>query len=305
MEEVGREGDVEAKIAALAKLLDYIGESHSRCKAVVGLGGCGIVAGLVPTVKSDDVRAAALQFFKTVMRCATPSEDETRAMCVIVADELRPKRGRLEAVLEYHFDESRGNRIDCVMDTLVKVSTRAPAALGVTSIVTAICECFVRLYDCLGEVPDTDRLTLRVASCRFCLEAIIKTSPGRKCVIDVILKILKDVPENLGLIKGLLTILHQPDDPAIGEELASDGGFGMMLKILAKHRNEHLSSLARQIRVTILRCANCGSRHNTIDGGSFLLTCGKCRASYYCSKNCQRVHWATHKHVCVAKHPGS
>ncbi|KAH7060656.1 putative MYND domain protein [Macrophomina phaseolina] len=42
-------------------------------------------------------------------------------------------------------------------------------------------------------------------------------------------------------------------------------------------------------------CANCGK---TEEG---LKHCAKCSSEYYCSRDCQKAHWKTHKKVCAAK----
>lgn len=47
-------------------------------------------------------------------------------------------------------------------------------------------------------------------------------------------------------------------------------------------------------------CANCGivdvillERYH-----AQLKICGRCKKQYYCSVECQRTHWVTHKQVC-------
>lgn len=40
-------------------------------------------------------------------------------------------------------------------------------------------------------------------------------------------------------------------------------------------------------------CANCGNA-----GNPFLQKCGKCKRTYYCSKDCQKEHWTYHKNCC-------
>lgn len=42
-------------------------------------------------------------------------------------------------------------------------------------------------------------------------------------------------------------------------------------------------------------CANCNTR------GEALKRCSRCRAVYYCNKQCQRTHYAEHKTTCLSK----
>ena len=46
----------------------------------------------------------------------------------------------------------------------------------------------------------------------------------------------------------------------------------------------------------IKKCENCKNNDSTLR----LLTCGKCASVRYCSKECQRDHWAEHKSFCKA-----
>lgn len=43
-----------------------------------------------------------------------------------------------------------------------------------------------------------------------------------------------------------------------------------------------------------VRCKQCGK------GGNALMTCARCRKVAYCSKDCQRLNWKTHKCICSA-----
>ena len=45
----------------------------------------------------------------------------------------------------------------------------------------------------------------------------------------------------------------------------------------------------------IRKCAFCKANK------SKLLRCGRCKAVYYCSVDCQRPHWKTHKKICKKK----
>lgn len=48
-------------------------------------------------------------------------------------------------------------------------------------------------------------------------------------------------------------------------------------------------------------CGGCGGTQGK--EGQALLTCAKCKTRKYCTKECQKGHWATHKQLC-AKLPG-
>ena len=44
-------------------------------------------------------------------------------------------------------------------------------------------------------------------------------------------------------------------------------------------------------------CAACGSRSSRYDVA--FMRCSRCKAVKYCSKRCQRTHWAVHKTSCA------
>jgi hypothetical protein len=46
-------------------------------------------------------------------------------------------------------------------------------------------------------------------------------------------------------------------------------------------------------------CAACGTAARA--GGSRMLRCSWCQVSFYCSPECQRSHWRSHKTICNAK----
>ena len=45
-------------------------------------------------------------------------------------------------------------------------------------------------------------------------------------------------------------------------------------------------------------CATCGTAGRA--GGSRMLRCSRCQVSFYCSPECQRSHWCSHKTICNA-----
>jgi len=46
------------------------------------------------------------------------------------------------------------------------------------------------------------------------------------------------------------------------------------------------------------RCKGCGKSNDDLEEGTKLLKCGKCKEMSYCSKECQKGHWAKHKATC-------
>ena len=47
-------------------------------------------------------------------------------------------------------------------------------------------------------------------------------------------------------------------------------------------------------------CQKCNIQERDLTGGGKLLKCGRCFHAYYCSKECQKSHWKTHKINCHA-----
>ena len=46
-------------------------------------------------------------------------------------------------------------------------------------------------------------------------------------------------------------------------------------------------------------CAHCSTQASS---GNSLMTCARCKSTFYCSRSCQRAHWkAGHKKICVAR----
>lgn len=50
------------------------------------------------------------------------------------------------------------------------------------------------------------------------------------------------------------------------------------------------------IRLTHIKCSNCGQRQHWNSPGS--TTCTLCRRAYYCSEDCKRVHASAHEFDC-------
>ena len=50
----------------------------------------------------------------------------------------------------------------------------------------------------------------------------------------------------------------------------------------------------KQIRKSMRKLGKCAQCSNLGD-----LRCGKCKQVHYCSKECQKAHWATHKQTCT------
>ena len=46
----------------------------------------------------------------------------------------------------------------------------------------------------------------------------------------------------------------------------------------------------------ICLCDRCG----VVKGRNAMLRCGRCRTALYCSAECQKADWATHKRVCCS-----
>ena len=78
-----------------------------------------------------------------------------------------------------------------------------------------------------------------------------------------------EVCESLGLPKGSIDLLHV-NDPDVDKDKS---------KILGA------------IRVVKKECGNCKSQDATI-------CCASCKMQYYCTKECQKAHWKTHKLTC-------
>ena len=69
-------------------------------------------------------------------------------------------------------------------------------------------------------------------------------------------------------------------------------------KLSKKKTVSYLLKKAEKERVRALReCILCRAFES---GGCKFMCCGQCKVHFYCSKKCQRRHWKTHKHECVA-----
>lgn len=65
----------------------------------------------------------------------------------------------------------------------------------------------------------------------------------------------------------------------------------MRVSLLLAERMGH-EETARYLRRKGRRCAHCW-------GSNGLKKCGGCLEVYYCSKECQRIHWGLHREVCI------
>lgn len=52
-----------------------------------------------------------------------------------------------------------------------------------------------------------------------------------------------------------------------------------------------MSGISSNSSFPIMSCDHCGKSDN-------LFKCSSCKLAQYCDRNCQRAHWATHKHLC-------
>ena len=55
-------------------------------------------------------------------------------------------------------------------------------------------------------------------------------------------------------------------------------------------------TIKRDVEFDVDRCQKC--QKNGSDGSTKLLTCSRCHIAKYCSVECQRAKWKTHKNVC-------
>merc|ERR1712098_742403 len=66
-----------------------------------------------------------------------------------------------------------------------------------------------------------------------------------------------------------------------------------MFKLVAKHPRE-IKHWIESVRA-LLRCANCEKLEKSLKE---FKKCLGCNSVYYCSKDCQRAHWPSHKNIC-------
>ena len=70
-----------------------------------------------------------------------------------------------------------------------------------------------------------------------------------------------------------------------------DNNSSTIEQLLTYCREKEIESTTESKTTIDSRCVACNKTTN-------LLFCGNCRRVGYCSKDCQRRDWATHKHVC-------
>merc|ERR1719201_1656614 len=48
------------------------------------------------------------------------------------------------------------------------------------------------------------------------------------------------------------------------------------------------------------RCNSCGKEAHALPDGRRMLCCSRCKSAHYCSQECQRSDWKSHKSDCLA-----
>ena len=96
------------------------------------------------------------------------------------------------------------------------------------------------------------------------------------------------------------------------EEFDTQPAFEVMRRKLAEievmeHEHEEMHEMkldaetaAKHLRLMVnkKKCANCGIEKS---GGTKFWACAKCKATHYCSRDCQSAHWKVHKAGCKFK----
>ena len=61
-------------------------------------------------------------------------------------------------------------------------------------------------------------------------------------------------------------------------------------------RNESSEGGGRNMKI----CCNYNKQGATAGPQKSLMVCSNCKKAYYCSRECQREDWKSHKHYCIA-----
>ena len=90
-------------------------------------------------------------------------------------------------------------------------------------------------------------------------------------------------------------LFHRDANILHDEKIQSDLEFADMLKI-----SPDLADAGNSFHVPLdqVICAECGKT------GKNLKKCGRCMSVSYCDKNCQKLNWTTHKHICKSSSDG-
>lgn len=65
-------------------------------------------------------------------------------------------------------------------------------------------------------------------------------------------------------------------------------------KMVGPEEFQTLATMISYLRLTQPVCSNCGCLEN-------LKICQKCKLTFYCSHECQRVHWVDHRNWCCRR----
>ena len=89
----------------------------------------------------------------------------------------------------------------------------------------------------------------------------------------------------------------------------AQSAYALDIRRSSEWRQKIFAAFDREVTVPFA-CGQCDSdRHGnppTLDAMSSAIkrtsVCQRCRSSWYCSSQCQKAHWPTHKHVCHKPH---
>jgi len=90
--------------------------------------------------------------------------------------------------------------------------------------------------------------------------------------------------------------LPQPEKPVFTPELTAVMT-DMVKRVKWEAKDKKVAAQQKEYGVGL--CGGCGAEKG--QSGAVLLACSKCKQQNYCSKECQKKHWKSHKAVCVAK----
>lgn len=165
---------------------------------------------------------------------------------------------------------------------------------------SAVCECFLSiLWQVFNTCQTTEELSSAFAFSNFRIGEIFE--PFLRCIL---------IPELDGLLLERIDIMLEHlelDFTSIKEGFKKGSPSGKVLRAVLQDKSgirktrenifQKLEYLVDAVDESQPRCKNCDKSQTSI---AKMKTCSGCRVARYCSRECQKADWKTHKQECRA-----